>query len=93
MNSSEKNRSAFGEALSKHFEREGSTQTQLANATGVSPSYVNQTISGKKYVSPEWADLVADVLKMSNTERVRLHRAAARDAGFKLDLTKKKTAS
>lgn len=82
-------RTAFGVALSEQLDRANLSQTALAEATGTSPSYVNQTMSGKKPVGPQWADMVADVLGVSDRERVRLHRAAASDAGFKLDLTKK----
>lgn len=79
---------AFGQALAEQLEIRCSTQADLASATGTSRSYVNQTMNGKKPASPRWADLVADVLNLPATERVRLHRAAATDAGFKLDFTK-----
>lgn len=79
---------AFGQALAEQLEQQCSTQADLASATGTSRSYVNQTMSGKKPVSPRWADLVADVLNLPEHERAKLHRAAATDAGFKLDLTK-----
>ena len=80
---------AFGQALAKQFERRQISQRELAAATGVSPSYVNHTMAGRKAVSPEWADLVADVMQLDEKARVELHRAAAKDAGYKLDLTKK----
>ena len=72
------------------MEGRGTSQRALASATGRHPSYITQTMNGTKSVSPQWADLVADVLKLPEKERVKLHRAAASDHGFKLDLTKKK---
>jgi hypothetical protein len=46
-------------------------------------------MAGRKSVSPQWADLVADAMKLDESARIELHRAAARDAGYKLDLIKK----
>jgi transcriptional regulator with XRE-family HTH domain len=80
---------AFGEALARQFKQKKISQRDLASAAGVSPSYVNHIMAGRKSVSPQWADLVADTLKLGESARIELHRAAARDAGYKLDLTKK----
>jgi HD-GYP domain-containing protein (c-di-GMP phosphodiesterase class II) len=52
-------------------------------------AYVNQLITGHKKPSPEWVDLIADTLKLSPEQRQALHVAAAKQHGFKLDLTKK----
>ncbi|HSH63347.1 helix-turn-helix domain-containing protein [Methyloceanibacter sp.] len=65
------------------------TQTELAAKTGRSTAYVNQLITGHKKPSPEWVELIADTLKLSPEQRRDLHVAAARQHGFKLDLTKK----
>jgi hypothetical protein len=46
-------------------------------------------MAGRKTVSPEWADLVADALDLDEKACIELHRAAASDAGYKLELTKK----
>lgn len=62
------------------------TQTELAGSLNKSVSYTNQTLSGRKPASARWVDLVADVLELPATERLRLHTAAAKDHGFKLDL-------
>lgn len=64
------------------------TQSVLAEALGCSTAYANGVVRGTKRVSARWADLVADTLELSEAERVRLHRAAAADHGFRLDLTK-----
>jgi transcriptional regulator with XRE-family HTH domain len=65
------------------------TQSELAAKTGRSTAYVNQLITGHKKPSPEWVDLIADTLKLSPKDRQALHVAAAKQHGFKLDLTKK----
>lgn len=65
------------------------TQTKLAAKTGRSTAYVNQLITGHKKPSPEWVDLIADTLNLSPERRRDLHADAARQHGFKLDLTKK----
>lgn len=89
ISSSEANRSAFGTAFLEALETRSLNQTQAAESLGVSASYLNQTITGRKNVSASWADMVADVMRFSADERVKLHRAAASDQGFKLDLTKR----
>lgn len=65
------------------------TQRAFASAVGLSSSYANHTMAGRKPVSPELADRAADVLQLDEAERVELHMAAATDAGYKLDLSKK----
>lgn len=64
------------------------TQVDLAEAIGKSQPYTNQVLTGRKHPSPEWVDLVASTLKLSAEKTAELHRAAALDNGFKLDLTK-----
>lgn len=81
--------SAFGEALSKQLSARQVTPYTLANNTGVSPSFVSRAMHGKRTVSPEWADTIAKALALNDKEARDLHRAAALDAGYKLDLTKK----
>jgi len=79
----------FGASVSALLTEARLTQTNLANSTSVSASYVNQIITGKKKVHPEWVDLVANTLKLQDKQRCMLHHAAARDFGYKvLDLTK-----
>lgn len=80
--------SPFGETVLKHLSASGETQANLAAAANVSPAYVNNTLMGRKAVSPTWADLIADVLALDPKDRARLHYEAARTQGYKLDLTK-----
>ena len=79
----------FGASVSKALAGARLTQSGLAERTGQSPAYVNQVITGRKRPSPQWIDTIADALDLSDRERVRLHREAARAQGFKLDLTRK----
>ena len=62
------------------------SQSDLAQAVGKSPAYTNQTMTGRKHASPEWVNLVAETLNLSQKERVVLHRAAAKDQGYEIDL-------
>jgi transcriptional regulator with XRE-family HTH domain len=78
--------SEFGKNVSKLLRQRNLTQEGLAFAIGRSQSYTNQVINGQKAPSAQWADLVADVLKLTQEERKTLHAAAARDNGFKIDL-------
>jgi cyanate lyase len=79
--------SHFGASVSAALAERQLSQADLAEALGRSPAYLNQTMTGTKPASAEWADLVADALKLSRAKRAELHAAAARDHGFKLDLT------
>jgi cyanate lyase len=77
----------FGASVSAALAERQLSQADLAEALGRSPAYLNQTMTGTKPASAKWADLVADTLKLSRAKRAELHAAAARDHGFKLDLT------
>jgi transcriptional regulator with XRE-family HTH domain len=79
--------SRFGASVKEALVERQISQAELAVALGRSPAYLNQTMTGTKPASAQWADLIADVLKLSPAKRVELHAAAARDHGFKLDLT------
>lgn len=83
--------STFGSSVSKALTEAEMTQTELAAKIKQSTAYVNQVITGRKRAAPEWIDIMADAMQLSPRERVKLHRAAAIDQGFKLtlDLTKK----
>lgn len=81
--------SNFGSTVSQSLTVRATSQTSLAKGMGTSASYLNQTMTGRKTPTAQWADLVADVLNAPEHERQRIHAAAALDNGFKLDLTKK----
>lgn len=79
--------SKFGTVTKEVLGTRQMTQSDLARQLDVTVGYVNNTMTGRKAASPRWADLVADVLEMSAQQRLTLHKAAAQDAGYKLDLT------
>jgi transcriptional regulator with XRE-family HTH domain len=81
-----KKQSEFGKNVAKLLRQRNLTQENLAFAAGRSQSYTNQVINGQKAPSARWADLIADVLKLAPEDRKKLHAAAARDNGFKIDL-------
>lgn len=81
-----KEQSEFGQKVAKLLKQRKRTQESLADAIGRSQSYTNQIITGQKSPSGRWADLVADALELAPEERKKLHAAAARDNGFKIDL-------
>ena len=75
-------------ALDEILSRRGVSQYRVSKLSGLSQPYVNQIATGRRRASAEWIDLVANALDLTPEERQRLHRAAARDHGFKIDLTK-----
>lgn len=87
-------KTSFGLEVSASLAMRNLGQTDLANQLGKSVSYVNQTLTGKSPVNGDWVDLVANALDVSPERRAEMHRAAAKDAGFKieLDLTTKEGA-
>ncbi len=76
----------FGTMVSRLLTARHMRQTELAQVIGKSVSYVNATLIGAKAASPELADTVADALGATQSQRTVLHRAAALDSGFRLDL-------
>lgn len=87
MSRRSKYETAFGTSVSGALAEARMSQTDLADKLGKSSAYTNQTMTGRKRVSPQWADLIADTLQLSPERRRDLHVAAAKDFGFKIDLT------
>lgn len=81
-------RSAFGLQLSTYIDQYQTSRSDLASRLGTSRAYVSGLTTGVKHASAKMADEIADTLGVSAEEKVRLHRAAAADAGFKLELPK-----
>lgn len=79
----------LGASVSQALAGARMTQSELAQSTNQSISYTNQIITGRRTASAGWCDLVADTLNLSDKERENLHYNAAKQAGYKLDLTKK----
>ena len=84
----EKQKTAFGEALDKVLSAHQVSNAALASGAGMDPAHLHRQKYGQRYVSGADVDRMTTALGLSQIETVELHRAAARDAGFKLDLTK-----
>jgi hypothetical protein len=80
---------AFDDWTSELLAKRRMTQLDLTKAVGQHPAHTNQVLTGGRRPSPEYLDLVANALGLSDKERVALHSAAAKDHASKLDLTKK----
>lgn len=74
------------QALGEILAGRGLTQYRAAKMAGTSQPFLNQVAQGRRRASAEWIDLMADALGLEEAERGRLHRAAARDHGFRIDL-------
>ena len=77
---------AFGRAFAAALERHARSQSSVAESLGTSRAYVSALRTGSKSATASTVDRVADALQLAEPERVELHRAAAKDAGFRLDL-------
>lgn len=76
----------FGQALESVLDSRGLRQKDLAEMMNVSAAYVSATATGRKGISPERIEGITAALSLSREEEVKLHRAAAKDQGFRLDL-------
>jgi len=77
---------AFGAALGKYLDQYGKSRAGVASEMGITRSYISQLTTGAKVASAEKVDSLADTIGVSQEERVDLHRAAAKSAGFRIDL-------
>lgn len=77
---------AFGAALGKYLDQYGKSRSAVASEMGITRSYISQLTTGAKTVSAEKVDSLADTIGITEEERVDLHRAAAKSAGFRIDL-------
>lgn len=80
--------SNVSDALGDILARRGMSQRHAASATGLSQPYFNQVVNGHRQANARWVTLVAETLKLTKHEKTALHRAAAKDHGFEIDLTK-----
>jgi transcriptional regulator with XRE-family HTH domain len=79
-------KNTFGAAVSSLLTKRQMSQADLAESLGKSHAYTNQTLTGRKSASPSWVNLVAETLRLSPEQRIALHRAAAKDQGYEIDL-------
>jgi cyanate lyase len=78
-------RSEFGSALVAQLKAKQMTETALAASVGTTVSYVSQTVMRRKSASPRWIETVSDAMSATDEECRALHRAAARDRGYRID--------
>ena len=78
----------LGASLGDILAGRGLSQASAAARANISQPYFNQIAKGRRLASAEWIETVADALDLGPEERAKLHRAAARDHGFKIDLSK-----
>ena len=76
----------FAQLVREVMAERAPSQAQVARSIGVSRAYVNAVLSGQKGVSAENVDRFADALELDEETRIRLHRAAAEDSGFRINL-------
>lgn len=75
-----------GRELLRALDARSLSQKALAEALDVSPAYVSAVVRGKKAVSAPTVQKMSAALSLDPIEERALHRAAARDHGFRLDL-------
>jgi hypothetical protein len=75
----------FGQEVQSLLSIHSMSQATLARAMDKNPNHLNHVMYARySRPTPSWADLVANALGLSADARRQLHRAAARDQGFKL---------
>ena len=78
--------SRFGAELDRVLDARAVTTSAAARTLGTSAAYLSSVRNGTKKISPTRIDQLASAFALDPDEAARLHRAAARDAGFRLDL-------
>jgi transcriptional regulator with XRE-family HTH domain len=79
-------KSQFGEELEKLLTSRGMKKKNLAEMIDTSTAYVSSISTGKRNVSPGRVTSIGEALTADYKQMTRLHRAAAKDAGFELGL-------
>lgn len=82
----DKKATAFSTALRGVLHETGVRQVDLSSSLEVSGAYISSLYNGSKIASASTVEKIADALPITEVQRVKLHRAAAVDNGFRLDL-------
>ena len=82
----DRERSKFGRALEDILDRHAMKRSEAVERLEVSRAYFSAVVTGRKGISPDRIDSLSQHLEFDDDEVRRLHRAAAQDAGFRLDL-------
>lgn len=75
-----------GRAVRGYLTATGTSQKELAERMGMSRPYVSQVVTGVRKANPEWVNVVSQALNLPPAQARALHRAAAKDNGFDIDL-------
>lgn len=62
----------------------GKTFAEVARGAGVSENHIGDLSRGERRPSPEMLAKISQAMQLEPWERLRLHRAAAIDAGFEI---------
>lgn len=76
-----------GPQIERLVKAAGHSQSSFAAAVGTSRVYANRVINGHFIPSAEWLNTVSLALNLSDEQRKVLHRSAAKDQGYEIDLT------
>ncbi len=76
----------FGKAMTAMLDARAAALPEVSASMGLSPSYAYNVMRGTKTASPGFVTAFSTALSVSPEEKQRLNVAAARDAGFTLDL-------
>lgn len=82
----DKKATAFSVVLRDVLHETGVRQKDLSASLEVSGAYISSLYNGSKIASASTVEKIASALPVTDRQRVKLHRAAAADNGFRLDL-------
>jgi cyanate lyase len=74
--------SAFSASVMEKMAEADITKAELAAMIGKSSSFVTQLLNGSYQPSPQWVNLIADLLELDPDARYMLHQDACEDRGF-----------
>lgn len=63
------------------------TKTEFAKTVGTGRPYMANVTNGVHIPSAAWLNMASEALGLTEEQRRNLHRAAARDNGYEIDLT------
>lgn len=76
----------FGTLAGKMLEQRNLRVSAVASSMGTSPSHAYNVVRGERSATPEFVNAMAMAVQATPQEAQKLNIAAARDAGFSLDL-------
>lgn len=76
----------FGKAADDLLAARNLRLSALTQSLGTSTSHAYNVVRGERAASPEFVNALASAVNATPEEALKLNMAAARDAGFRLDL-------